>query len=589
MGVYSAWLQAQHPELFQSSFTYRALASVPWAHPTPDSVDPSRVVLLSDFEPPESLMYQWLGGLPQHVLLPFTPTQPLPNVSYSQVRVDINPMIWEPAFPASCDVMAVLVPWRTIHGQTLMKWHQCGIRRCLFLRESPAVGVGPRSSALVKAIDNRLLARFHRVSDKLSVNQCQSFLQSVAGDHAPANRAPQRITHVIDTLGGGGAERQLCNVALAQKEDGLDVRVIVTILSANHDFHSTTLQLAGIPVTVMGARFDPDFERVWSENKLPLKPFRMLPVDLRDLVLNLIAELRLDKPDLLHCWIDQSNVMGMIAGHVLGIPRVIASLRSVRTFKEPLWMHPWYQAGVQLPGVKIVANSQAGADAYEHWLEMPRASIAVSRNMFVPPPTPSSDEVMRFRDAHGLTSETPVIAGVFRLEVEKRPLWFLKVIQAVHQQRPDVRVVIAGNGTWRERMEAEIERLQLQDVVTLLGERKDVPVILSASDVMLLTSEREGTPNVALEAQEFGCVPVIADVGGAKEAIAPGVSGVLCPAHDMDCFVHGILDLLNDAERRASMSRAGKKFLAEHYHPRTNLDHMMTLYHDTDSTARRSA
>src|SRR5207249_229665 len=67
----------------------------------------------------------------------------------------------------------------------------------------------------------------------------------------------------------------------------------------------------------------------------------------------------------------------------------------------------------------------------------------------------------------------------------------------------------------------------LGDTVLLLGQRRDVPHLLAASDVLLLTSDWEGTPNVLLEAQHCGCVPVATDAGGTREAVRPGETGLL--------------------------------------------------------------
>src|SRR5207245_1517505 len=118
------------------------------------------------------------------------------------------------------------------------------------------------------------------------------------------------------------------------------------------------------------------------------------------------------------------------------------------------------------------------------------------RNAFVPPPMPAAETVARFRQDMGLQPTTPVLAGVFRLDPEKRPLFFLSLIARLRSQMPNLRVLMAGCGILENDVKAEIERLGLANVVHLLGQRQDIPVILAASQVMLLTSEVEGTPNV---------------------------------------------------------------------------------------------
>jgi glycosyltransferase involved in cell wall biosynthesis len=88
---------------------------------------------------------------------------------------------------------------------------------------------------------------------------------------------------------------------------------------------------------------------------------------------------------------------------------------------------------------------------------------------------------------------------------------------------------------------------------------------LAACDVMLLTSAAEGTPNVALEAQALGVVPVLTDVGGCRETLADGVTGRLMPTDDVDGMVSVLHEVLTDAAGRRRMAAAGPSFVAEHY------------------------
>jgi glycosyltransferase involved in cell wall biosynthesis len=133
-----------------------------------------------------------------------------------------------------------------------------------------------------------------------------------------------------------------------------------------------------------------------------------------------------------------------------------------------------------------------------------------------------------FRESLGIKPEAPVICGVFRLQEEKRPLMFIDVVQRVKSKIPDLKVVIAGEGYMEEEMRARMRELGLSDLVTLLGRRQDIPLIMSSSDVVLLTSREEGMPNVLLEAQSCG-VPVVATrVGGVPQVPLDGNTVFVC-------------------------------------------------------------
>jgi glycosyltransferase involved in cell wall biosynthesis len=141
-----------------------------------------------------------------------------------------------------------------------------------------------------------------------------------------------------------------------------------------------------------------------------------------------------------------------------------------------------------------------------------------------------------------------------------------------------VRVVLAGVGALEEAVRRRIAELQLNSVITLLGQRQDVPLILAASDALLLVSDWEGTPNVLLEAQHCGCVPVATDAGGSREAMVPEETGVLVGLDAQEETVAALADLLLDSERRRRMAAAGRAFVATHFDPGVLHEANMRLY-----------
>jgi glycosyltransferase involved in cell wall biosynthesis len=347
----------------------------------------------------------------------------------------------------------------------------------------------------------------------------------------------------------------------------------------------------------VGTTLPDEFPDAWARHDLPQEALLLLHEDFRPQVLDLLGELMLQPPELLHCWLDYTNVAGLVAAQLGGVPRTLLSLRAVSPEQCPRllspWLHAWYQVGMELPGVKVVANSTAGARDYERWLGLPAEQIRVIHNAFVPPAAPGAQEVVEFRRRHGLKTSTPVVAGVFRLDSEKRPLLFLSIVNQVRQQVPDLQVLMAGCGSLEEDVKKEIKRLDLENVVHLLGLRRDVPVILSSSQVLLLVSNVEGTPNVALEAQHFGCVPVLTDAGGSGEAIVPGATGLLYGMDDHAGLVQGVVRLLRDGLLRSELADAGRAFVAQRFDPNMIHAHTLALYEemglDTDRALRRVA
>jgi glycosyltransferase involved in cell wall biosynthesis len=143
---------------------------------------------------------------------------------------------------------------------------------------------------------------------------------------------------------------------------------------------------------------------------------------------------------------------------------------------------------------------------------------------------------------------------------------------------PGLRVVLAGVGELESAVRRRIAELDLERVIILLGQRSDVPLLLAASDVLLLVSDWEGTPNILLEAQHCGCVPVATDAGGSREAMAPGETGMIVGLHDLDGAVRAVTDLLHDSPRRRRMAAAGPAFVAAHFAPAALHQANMHLY-----------
>ena len=185
----------------------------------------------------------------------------------------------------------------------------------------------------------------------------------------------------------------------------------------------------------------------------------------------------------------------------------------------------------------------------------------------------TSDEI-----AHLTAGHTYNTLGDFRLQPEKRPLYFLDCVRRVREVVPGLRVVLAGVGCLEGAVREAIARDGLGDMVLYLGQVDDVPRLLAASDVLLLMSDWEGTPNIVLEAQHFGCVPVATDAGGSREALCAGESGILVGANDPEEACRAVVGLLADPARRAKMRARGQDFVARAFAPAALVEGNARLY-----------
>ncbi|MCS7292951.1 MAG: glycosyltransferase family 4 protein [Gloeomargarita sp. SKYBB_i_bin120] len=149
------------------------------------------------------------------------------------------------------------------------------------------------------------------------------------------------------------------------------------------------------------------------------------------------------------------------------------------------------------------------------------------------------------------------IMTVGRLEPQKA---HADLLQAVAQlANPEVRVDIVGDGPLREDLQQLASALGLQEQVTFWGYRPDVARLLAQAHIFALISHWEAFPRSTLEAMRAGLPVVVSDVGGAAEAVVPGVTGYVIPPGDQEQLVQCLQRLVQDPIHRQQLGNAGRQ------------------------------
>jgi glycosyltransferase involved in cell wall biosynthesis len=200
-----------------------------------------------------------------------------------------------------------------------------------------------------------------------------------------------------------------------------------------------------------------------------------------------------------------------------------------------------------------IAVSNADLNQGLRWRLFTKDTVLLTRPGIDPKPfagTAKSAVRDRLRLELGAGSSSPLVGTVSCLKPQKAPEDFVKVAALIAQEFPEARFVLAGDGELRGRVEHLVREKALCDRFRLLGWRRDVPLLMSALDVFVLTSHWEGLPCVLLEARA-AAIPVVAtNVGGAREAIEEGVHGWLCPAGDIDGMARQVCRILREKDRK---------------------------------------
>ncbi|MCC5947032.1 MAG: glycosyltransferase [Nitriliruptoraceae bacterium] len=163
------------------------------------------------------------------------------------------------------------------------------------------------------------------------------------------------------------------------------------------------------------------------------------------------------------------------------------------------------------------------------------------------------------RQLLGLVSDTPVIGNVANFSPKKDQATLLEAFNKVHGTVPDALLLLVGMGPLEDELRAKVSALGLDGTVRFLGSRDDVPRLLPALDVFVLSSTHEGLPISLLEAMAAQVACACTTVGGIPEALRPDVDGKLVPPQDVDALAATLGELLTNRSERSRLAAAGRQ------------------------------
>lgn len=326
-----------------------------------------------------------------------------------------------------------------------------------------------------------------------------------------------RIVHILTRLLRAGSEENTAIVALAQAKAGHAVDVVYgcevhpQALARLHG----AVRLHQVPSLVHG-----------------IHPWR----DLAALVV-LTRLLRALQPDVVHTHQSKAGVIGRLAAKRAKVPLIAHTVHIV-----PFANAPWPAAAVYLALERYCAGctdlllhvSAAGEALYDRFGIGRRA-----RHLVVESPM----DVERFRCGvvpadlaariAAVGEGAFVVLSLAALEPRKRVGDFLPVFRQVVDAHPASLLLIAGEGRQRAAIAARIRTLGLERHVALLGYRDDPENLLAATDALVICSQREGLPRVAVQAR-IAKVPVLTvALPGIEAVVEDGVSGAIVPLNDI--------------------------------------------------------
>ena len=191
-------------------------------------------------------------------------------------------------------------------------------------------------------------------------------------------------------------------------------------------------------------------------------------------------------------------------------------------------------------------------------------------------------------EEYGMEPGSQIVGVVARLEPEKGHPTLLEAWPRVLRSVQDAYLLIVGEGSRRDALEAQARHLRIAHRVVFTGRRDDVPAVTAALDVAVLPSYREAQGLSILEAMALSRPVVASDVGGIPEMITDGVTGLLVPPHDANALAAGVTRLLVDHSLADTIGRAGHDMVHDRFCIELMVDAIQSIYDEGARAVRPS-
>lgn len=345
------------------------------------------------------------------------------------------------------------------------------------------------------------------------------------------------VAIIMDGLGLGGAERQAAAAAIELTRQGVDVELI--------HYHPVNEHAEALAQN-----------SVRTKAILDRGPLRLGRIKA------LTRHIRQGRFDIVYSFQGTSTVWGTLAARRAGARCIFAGYRG-QTGESFLSRTALRMITRGVTG--WIVNAECVRDFVVRTYRADRRKVhivpnGIARSAYESPL--SRDEARRQFD---IAPEAPAVVIVANLRPVKNHAMFLRAARRVVQARPDTLFLAAGEGPLRTELEAQARQYGLADNVRFLGRVRNVPDLLAACDLSVLTSFTEGLPNTIAEAQGAGLPCISSANGGAKEVIVEGQTGFIVPVDDDAAMADRLMNLIGDPAVRADMGLRARQRIRQEF------------------------
>lgn len=369
------------------------------------------------------------------------------------------------------------------------------------------------------------------------------------------------ITHVVENLNRGGLERMVLDLVRVQQAEGHRCQVLCLFEPGTL---ASELDGTGIPVHALRKRRGLDARAL---------------ADLR-------RHIKAHATEVIHTHNAVAHYLAVLA--TLGLPfrSIVNTRHGMGALRRATRRETLYKLALMRTRAVAAVCEAARQDAVRRGILRPAKAVVVPNGIRIEAYVPASSEMRdRLLQTLQLPVRTYIIGSVGRLNQLKDQTTLIRAFREVHTQRSDTALVLVGDGELRDELQRQANEEGLTDHVRFLGDRSDVPELLQGLDVFALSSISEGYSMALLEACA-AALPIIAtDVGGNREIVHDGESGLLVPAQNPGALATALVALLDDPSLAARLGRAGRTWVELHGSIQAMAKRYLALYQGSGAQA----
>ncbi len=299
---------------------------------------------------------------------------------------------------------------------------------------------------------------------------------------------------------------------------------------------------------------------------------------------SLLRIFRRERPHIVHTHTSKAGILGRWAAFFSGVPVIVHTPHGHvfwGYFSRPLsfFFRLLEKATAAVTDRIIALTDQEKTDHAEAGVAPDNKFSVVHSGVALEPFTDFHGDIPTLKEKHLLPRGATVVGTIGRLAPVKGHRYLMDAMEKVVKGRPDVYLVLTGDGDLLGELKTQAGRLGVADRVRFTGWLPDVAEILSLFDVFVFPSLNEGMGKVLVEAMAMGKPVIATRVGGIVDLVTHGKNGLLVPPADAGALAEAIESLLSNPDGSKGMGKEGRR-VAGRYDAQSMVSRIDGIYVD---------